>query len=86
MPEPAWLDPVEGDDIDDIVNWQLAGGGQRRGIYGNYDVGPARCPNPAHADALWHGQPAPIYGRGGYRQGECPGSVQFRDNNPPRNT
>lgn len=76
MPTNNALDPVDGDEIDDIVNWQLAGGGQHRGIYGNYQ--PERCPNPDHADALWHGQPTPIYGRSGFRQGTCPGSVQFR--------
>lgn len=79
MPEPAWLDPVEGDEIDDIVNWQLAGGGQRRGIYGNHQP-PERCPNPEHTGAIWHGTPQDIYGRSDGRViGRCEGSVLYRN-------
>lgn len=83
MPEPAWLDPVEGDEIDDIVNWQLAGGGQKRGIYGNYGGNgelPARCRNPEHAGAIWHGSPQDIRSKtNGHVIGRCPGSVLYRN-------
>ncbi|MBM4570323.1 hypothetical protein GS534_24340 [Rhodococcus hoagii] len=80
MPEPAWLDPVEGDEIDDIVNWQLAGGGQRRGIHGNYDIAPTRCPNPEHTGAIWHGYPQDIRSQAnGHVVGRCPGSVLYRN-------
>lgn len=73
------LDPVDGDEIDDIVNWQLAGGGRNRGIYGNNEP-PARCPNPGHAGAIWHGTPQDIYGRTDGRViGQCSGSVLYRN-------
>ena len=74
------IDPIDGDDIDDIVNWQLNGG--RRG--GIHSSGPDLCPNPEHAGP-WHGGLREIVNRRGRVTGECPGSHCFYSDGTRRN-
>lgn len=79
---PEKLRPVRGDEIDDIVNWQLEHGWAVRNGGVHRSHANDRCPNPDHPWSGWHGAPRDY--TTGYTSNTCPGSIHFNPDGTPR--